>query len=316
MSPVRATRFPNCDYRSSACWSTFGGRAAATIRASGSRRAHRQTLRLQPFGSRPPVERKRYSPMKAPAATITHGPRPMPSTMTTMLFCNIARMDSYRGWTSVDRPQGAGNHPKKEEVHNFHPHGGHVYGYVAAVARSISLERLGAADKMQPSVGGVDVIWTAPSTSRGRDVVGWYRDATVFRHLQTYRRGHYHAKASKTNFVLLPSSCPRTGARSTSKEPGISQAGSATATFGMRTRSTVSALASASCGFSAMLGARSSTAMNSRTRQMPSRRSPVHREASEIPLAADGQSPSSVATPRFSAGFSNAPTVIASCAAS
>ena len=121
-----------------------------------------------------------------------------------MLFCNIARMDSYRGWTSVDRPQGAGNHPKKEEVHNFHPHGGHVYGYVAAVARSINLERLGAADKMQPSVGGVDVIWTAPSTSRGRDVVGWYRDATVFRHLQTYRRGHYHAKASKTDFVLLP----------------------------------------------------------------------------------------------------------------
>ena len=118
--------------------------------------------------------------------------------MPTMLFCNIARMDSYRGWTSVDVPQGAGSHAEKVEVHNFHPHDGHVYGYVAAVARSISLEKLGAPDRSQLSVGSVDVIWTAPSTRRGRDVVGWYRDATVFRHLQTYERGSYHVSASNT----------------------------------------------------------------------------------------------------------------------
>ena len=124
--------------------------------------------------------------------------------MPTMLFCNIARMDLYRGWTSVDVPVGAGNNPEKEEVHNFHPHTGHVYGYVAAVARSIKLENLGATDRNQPSVGGVDVIWTAPSTRGGRDVVGWYRDATVFRHQQTYERAAYHVKANKTNYVLLP----------------------------------------------------------------------------------------------------------------
>ena len=122
----------------------------------------------------------------------------------TMLFCNIARMNSYRGWTDVDIPQGAGSNPEKCEVHNFHPHGHCVYGYVAAVAHSIKLEKLGATDKGQSFVGSVDVIWTAPSTGRGRDVVGWYRDATVFRHLQTYERGLYHAKASKANYLLLP----------------------------------------------------------------------------------------------------------------
>ena len=124
--------------------------------------------------------------------------------MPTMLFCNIARMDSYRGRTSVDVPHGAGKNTEKAEVHNFHPHGAHVYGYVAAPDHSIRLEKLGADDRDQLAVGGVDVIWTAPSPGGGRDVVGWYRDATVFRYLQEYERGLYHVQANKTDYVLLP----------------------------------------------------------------------------------------------------------------
>ena len=132
--------------------------------------------------------------------------------MITMLFCNIARMDSYRGWTNVDQPVGAGDYPDKdkEEVHNFHPHDAYVYGYVAAVAHSISIERLGA-KRTQSSVSGVDVVWTAPSPNRGRDVVGWYRNATVFRKPQKYKRGSYHKRdsydyhvlANRTDYVLL-----------------------------------------------------------------------------------------------------------------
>ena len=138
----------------------------------------------------------------------------------TMLFCNIARMDSYRGWTSVDEPQGAGSHSEKAEVHNFHPHRRHVYGYVAAVAHSINLEKLGATDMGQLSVGGVDVIWTAPSSGSGRNVVGWYRDATVFRKLETYERGPYHVKASKTNYVLLPPNKRTLNIQSARNQPG------------------------------------------------------------------------------------------------
>ena len=138
----------------------------------------------------------------------------------TMLFCNIARMDSYRGWTSVDIPQGGGSDPNKEEVHNFHPYGGHVYGYVAAVARSIRIENLVATARKQPFVDGVDVVWTAPSTRGGRNVVGWYRDATVFRHLQTYTRGLYHVKAAKTAYVLLPPSKRTLNIQRAEDEPG------------------------------------------------------------------------------------------------
>lgn len=142
----------------------------------------------------------------------------------TMLFCNIARMESYRGWTSVDKPQGAGSDPEKAEAHNFHPCGDHVYGYVAAVARSIDLEKLGAMNKDQLSVDGVDVVWTAPSTERGRDVVGWYRNATVFRHLQTYKRGPdhvpYHVRAGKTDYVLLPLNKRMLNIKSALDQPG------------------------------------------------------------------------------------------------
>ena len=138
----------------------------------------------------------------------------------TMLFCNIARMDSYRGWTSVDVPEGGGSDPNKEEVHNFHPYGGHVYGYVAAVRHSIRIGQLGAVDSYQVSVDGVDVVWTAPSISGGRDVVGWYKDATVFRHLQTYKRGLFHVKASRTAYVLLPPNKRRLNIKSARTQSG------------------------------------------------------------------------------------------------
>ena len=59
--------------------------------------------------------------------------------MPTMLFCNITRMDFYRGRTNVDIPHGAGCHTGNAEVHNFHPYGDHVYGYVATNNNSISL---------------------------------------------------------------------------------------------------------------------------------------------------------------------------------
>ena len=121
-----------------------------------------------------------------------------------MLFCNIARMKYYRGKANDDQPQGGGKHPVKEEIHNFHPYRGYVYGYVAAPHYSIQLKKLGAENKDQPSVGGIDVIWTAPAPQGGRYVVGWYRDATVFRYLKKYKRGSYHVKASKESCVLLP----------------------------------------------------------------------------------------------------------------
>ncbi|WP_136646470.1 hypothetical protein [Tabrizicola sp. YIM 78059] len=75
------------------------------------------------------------------------------------------------------------------EVCNFLPcPDGFVYGHVETVHgendRQIRLERLGGTGN---SLDGIDVIWTATHPDeRGRRVVGWYRNATVFRERQDF----------------------------------------------------------------------------------------------------------------------------------
>ena len=70
------------------------------------------------------------------------------------------------------------------EVCNFSSVQGRVYGYVQSKGR-IKIERLGV-DKKAESVSGVTVVWTAPAPHQTKEavVVGWYRNATVYRELQ------------------------------------------------------------------------------------------------------------------------------------
>ena len=139
--------------------------------------------------------------------------------MARMIFCNIAYMEFYRGQSEQDAAVGGGSHPVKEEEHNFDPLGDYMYGYVPAVARTIDVSRIGpvrgdaaCVRKKDPNVlpccdartDGVDAVWTATSPERGRVVVGWYRNATVFRHLQPCDHGVYQIKARTTDCRLLP----------------------------------------------------------------------------------------------------------------
>lgn len=126
--------------------------------------------------------------------------------MDSILFLNVAHMKWYSGRTDHDVPVGGGEYrdEDKEEVNNFNPLDGYMYGYVAAGRhRSINITRLGSTDNSD-SIDGIDVVWTAPTPNRGRIVVGWYRNATVYRHLQEYERGYYHVRAIKENCRLLP----------------------------------------------------------------------------------------------------------------
>ena len=138
--------------------------------------------------------------------------------MARMIFCHVAWMARYRGYTDDDTPVGDGTYlaPKKAEVNNFKSLGDHMFGYVPARARTINVSRIG------PTIGevacagnrklgccdtrteGVDVVWTAQSPDLGRVVVGWYRNATVFRHLQSYERGSFQIKARAADCRLLP----------------------------------------------------------------------------------------------------------------
>ena len=73
------------------------------------------------------------------------------------------------------------------EIYNFDEVDGRCYGYVEIMPRddtevAILLEHLGA-PKSSASLDGVLVVWTAPCRDgKGREVVGWYKNATVHRY--------------------------------------------------------------------------------------------------------------------------------------
>lgn len=105
-----------------------------------------------------------------------------------ILFCNVGWMERYDG-IDGDSIQRGGSYNKDSvghEVCNFSNIDGKVYGYVQPTGQ-IKIEKLGAA-KQDEQVTGVTVIWTAGPDSGGTAVVGWYKNATVFREYQKIKR--------------------------------------------------------------------------------------------------------------------------------
>jgi len=73
------------------------------------------------------------------------------------------------------------------EVFNFQPVAGRCYGHVELLEKQIRLEKHFEATKDDDAIEGVLVAWTAPDpTARnGRLLVGWYKNATLYRKYQT-----------------------------------------------------------------------------------------------------------------------------------
>jgi len=112
-----------------------------------------------------------------------------------MIFLRIGWMDHYQGLNSGDNIKGGGafvaQHGFGHEIFNFRPWNGHVYGYVqptgaahnAESDRTINIDRLGAG-KDDTSISGVLAVWAATRPQGGTVIVGWYKNATVFRDWQ------------------------------------------------------------------------------------------------------------------------------------
>ncbi|TXH72196.1 MAG: DUF3883 domain-containing protein [Lysobacteraceae bacterium] len=106
-----------------------------------------------------------------------------------ILFCNIGWMREYRGISSRDNIIGGGKYVALQkhghEVCNFFAAGNRMYGYVQPRGEQIRIERLGALTKDE-WIDRVDVVFTArrPGVRGGTFVIGWYRDARVYRHIQ------------------------------------------------------------------------------------------------------------------------------------
>lgn len=142
-----------------------------------------------------------------------------------ILFCNISWMKRYAGRSLKDPPLGGGGFPVAEgycgEECNFVPcDDGFVYGHFETIKggkdRQVRIERLGASPS-DDHVDGVDIVWTAPTKGNDpRTVVGWSRNATLYRQRQLFgedfpseqhRRdeiGSYRVRAKSEDVYLLP----------------------------------------------------------------------------------------------------------------
>jgi hypothetical protein len=136
--------------------------------------------------------------------------------MKRILFFNTAWMDRYQG-NSNDKMQGGGKHIEKYgwggEMFNFMPSGNNMYGYVQ-VGGKINLNRLGAKSS-DDKVEDITIIWVAKEPfSGGNYIVGWYKNATVYRNVQRSTRnfnknweaqelGYYFVEANVTDTKLL-----------------------------------------------------------------------------------------------------------------
>jgi len=114
-----------------------------------------------------------------------------------IIFCNIAWMRSYKGLRN-DTASGGGAFIEKNrwghEIFNFSPLKGKVFGYVK-VNGNININRFGA-DSSDEYIKGVIVVWTAKRPTGGNVIVGWYKNATLYRASQSQPRGFRHTTMS------------------------------------------------------------------------------------------------------------------------
>ncbi len=131
-----------------------------------------------------------------------------------LIFCNVGWMKYYNGidGDSIERGGEYNQHSTGHEVCNFSDNAGTLYGYVQPTGR-INIEKLGAS-KVDEFIGGMTVVWTAGPVTGGTVVVGWYKDATVYRDAQIIEKpsklqrkngiSSFRIKAPTSKAVLLP----------------------------------------------------------------------------------------------------------------
>lgn len=108
-----------------------------------------------------------------------------------ILFCKIGWASFYNG-DEDDKPQGGGSFNENNVDHealNFNDDEGKVYGFVQHAnsdkASQIKIERLDSDFKGKESIDDTLIVWVAQNPeSKEVQVVGWYRNATLFRNIQ------------------------------------------------------------------------------------------------------------------------------------
>lgn len=137
-----------------------------------------------------------------------------------VLFCNIAYMKYYDGDIINDQPVNGGEYVAKNgdalEKYNFHPENdGYYYGFVetkytdgyenAKSPKQIHIEKIDSSYKGEDLIDNVTVVFCAKSNREGKTVVvGWYKNATVYKERQNDINRQYNIKAKVEDCFLVP----------------------------------------------------------------------------------------------------------------
>lgn len=140
-----------------------------------------------------------------------------------LVIFNIGWMKKYEG-LQADSIESTAEYINQKniglEIYNFLPINGTMYGFVQPSGRAnytdrqIKIERIGQINKSESLIDGVLVAWVARHPEKGGSfLVGWYKNATVYRYYQQIAVNNdriinseaigYYTKAKDTDCVLL-----------------------------------------------------------------------------------------------------------------
>ncbi len=143
-----------------------------------------------------------------------------------ILFCKISAMKYYKGASYKDVPYNGGSYVNKNgfghEQYNFAPvefDSGDYYclGYVETKSTSktkrneLHIEKISGCAFMKEDkyIEDVLVVWCATTDLNETSIIGWYKNATVYRVYQSYEFNacpiqNFNVRAKKDDCVLLP----------------------------------------------------------------------------------------------------------------
>lgn len=138
-----------------------------------------------------------------------------------ILFFNVTKLVYYNELYDTIEPENGGKWIAQKntagERNNFKPinteNGMFCFGYASTIWKEerqrysqLKIERIDgcALMKNEKYVDGVLVIWCTTYKSNDYRIVGWYNNATIFRHHQDDEWGYYISRANAADCVLLP----------------------------------------------------------------------------------------------------------------
>ena len=132
-----------------------------------------------------------------------------------ILFCNIGYLEHYDSTMDTKPIENGGAYTKKHktggEINNFHKYeDGKYYGFVEPGFKNskqnmLHIEKIDGDYKHKDEISDVTVVFCARSTINQKTViVGWYKNATVFRRVKEHNGVKYNITTNSSNAVRIP----------------------------------------------------------------------------------------------------------------